>query len=51
MKETHPKLYEYCIGGGCFNEEGLWQPNQKGLGLGFVMDTINKIYGKNFLRY
>ena len=51
MKETHPKLYEYCLGGGCFNEQGLWQPNQQGLGLKFVMDTINELYGKKMLRY
>ena len=51
MKETHPKLYNYCINGGEFNSQGLWQPNQQGLGLGFVMDTINKIYGKKLLRY
>ena len=51
MKETHPKLYDYCINGGEFNEEEIWQPNQKGLGLGFVMDSINKLYGKNLLRY
>ena len=52
MKETYPKLYNYCIGGGEFNELGLWQPNQQGLGLGFVMDTINKLMGKqDFLKY
>lgn len=52
MKETHPKLYNYCIGGGEFNELGLWQPNQQGLGLGFVMDTINKLMGKqDYLKY
>lgn len=51
LKQTHPQLYNYCISGGEFNEEGLWQPNQNGLGLGFVMDTINKIYGQDFLRY
>lgn len=52
MKETHPKLYNYCIGGGEFNELGLWQPNQQGLGLGFVMDTINQLMGKqDYLKY
>ena len=51
MKQTHPKLYKYCIDGGCFNADGLWQPNQQGLGLGFVIETINSIYGKDFIRY
>lgn len=51
LKITHPKIYEYCMGGGEFNEQGLWQPNQKGLGMKFVMDTINKTFGKNLLRY
>ena len=31
--------------------DGMWQPNQKGLGLKFVMDSINQIYGNDFLRY
>lgn len=51
LKTTHPKLYDYCINGGEFNKNGLWQPNQKGLGLGFVFETINKIYGQNFINY
>ena len=50
MKDTHPRLYDYCINGGEF-VDGIWQPNQKGLGLGFVMDSINKIYNKKLLRY
>lgn len=51
LKETHPRLYEYCIGGGEFDDKGMWVPNKKGLGLAFVFDTINKIYGENFIRY
>lgn len=50
LKETHPKIYEYCIGGGEF-VNGLWQPNRQGLGLGYVMDYINNLYGKKLLRY
>lgn len=50
LKETHPKLYNYCINGGEF-VDGNWQPNQKGLGLGFVMDTINEKMGKEILKY
>lgn len=51
LKQSHPKLYNYCIGGGQHNEEGIWQPNEKGLGLGYVFDQINKIYGENFIKY
>ena len=41
LKETHPKLYDYCMGGGEYNEDGVWQPNNKGLGMKHVMDFIN----------
>lgn len=43
MKETHPKLYNYCIEGGELID-GKWQPNSKGLGLGHVLDYINVKY-------
>lgn len=29
------------MGGGEYNEDGVWQPNAKGLGLKHVMDFIN----------
>lgn len=41
MKRTHPKRYEYVMGGGEFNNEGMWIPNNKGLGFKFVIDWIN----------
>lgn len=50
LKETHPKQYEYCIGGGGFSN-GIWQPNKQGLGLGYVFDELNKIYENDFIRY
>lgn len=31
MKHTHSKRYEYVMGGGEFNNEGMWIPNNKGL--------------------
>lgn len=43
MKITHPRQYEYCIGGGEF-VDGMWQPNKQGLGLGYVLDYINVKY-------
>lgn len=51
LKETHPKQYQYCIGGGEFNEEGIWQPNKEGLGMGYVFDQLNAIYGEGFIKY
>ena len=41
LKETHPKLYDYCMNGGEYNEDGIWQPNNEGLGMKHVMDFIN----------
>jgi 3'-phosphoadenosine 5'-phosphosulfate sulfotransferase (PAPS reductase)/FAD synthetase len=43
LKETHPRQYEYCIGGGEM-VDGKWQPNKKGLGLGKVLDFIGVKY-------
>lgn len=43
MKKTHPRQYEYCIGGGEM-VDGRWQPNKKGLGLGYVLDYMNIKY-------
>jgi len=44
LKETHPKLYKYCIQGGEYDENGVWQPNREGLGMGHVLDEINVKY-------
>lgn len=51
LKKTHPRQYEYCIGGGEYNENGIWQPNSKGLGLGHCFDVLNEIYGEGFIKY
>ena len=51
LKETHPKQYAYCIGGGEYNENGIWVPSKDGLGMGHVFDECNKIYGEDFIRY
>lgn len=50
LKETHPRQYEYCIGGGEY-VNGVWQPNKQGLGMGHVFDELNKIYGEGFIKY
>ena len=43
LKETHPRQYQYCIGGGEM-VDGKWQPNKEGLGLGYVLDYIGVKY-------
>jgi 3'-phosphoadenosine 5'-phosphosulfate sulfotransferase (PAPS reductase)/FAD synthetase len=43
LQKTHPRQYEYCIGGGEM-VDGKWQPNKEGLGLGHVLDYINVKY-------
>ena len=50
LKETHPRQYEYCIGGGEY-VDGVWQPSKEGLGMGHVFDELNKIYGDGFIKY
>lgn len=44
LKESHPRQYDYCINGGEYNEDGQWQPNKEGLGLGKVFDYIGVPY-------
>lgn len=51
LKETHPKQYAYCIGGGEYDEAGIWKPSKEGLGMGHVFDELNRIYGPGFIRY
>ena len=50
LKETHPRQYKYCIGGGEY-VDGVWKPNKEGLGMGRVFDELNKIYGEDFIKY
>ncbi len=50
LKTTHPKQYAYCINGGEYID-GIWKPNKQGLGMGHVFDEVNKIYGKDFIKY
>lgn len=51
LKKTHPKQYNHCINGGAYDEQGIWKPNDKGLGMGHVFDELNKLYGDDFIRY
>lgn len=50
LKETHPKQYNYSLNGGEF-VNGLWQPNKQGLGMRYVFDELNSLYGDDFIRY
>lgn len=43
LKETHPRQYQYCIGGGEM-VGGKWQPSKDGLGMGHVLDYIDVKY-------
>lgn len=43
LRETHPRQYEYCTGGGQYMD-GVWQPSDEGLGLAHVLDYINVKY-------
>ena len=51
LKKTHPRQYEYCIGGGEYDEDGIWRPSKQGLGMGHVFDALNEIYGEDFIKY
>lgn len=51
LKQTHPRQYEYCIGGGGYDEDGIWKPNNDGLGMRHVFDELNKLYGNGFIKY
>lgn len=55
LKEQEPKLYDYVMRGGCFNEQGFWHPAKDengvfGLGYKFVIDWLNE-HGDLGIRY
>ena len=51
LKRTHPKQYDYCMGGGAYDTDGYWKPTKDGLGLRHCIDVLNSIYGENFIKY
>ena len=51
LKRTHPKLYEYCMGGGAYGDDGIWRPDNRGLGMAHVIDELCRLYGKDFIKY
>ena len=42
LSEQEPKLCDYVMRGGEFNEKGMWQPSKDGLGYWFVLEWLNK---------
>jgi 3'-phosphoadenosine 5'-phosphosulfate sulfotransferase (PAPS reductase)/FAD synthetase len=46
-KVSNPKLRDYCMRGGAFTEEWLWKPDNRGLGMWFVLQWINVHGGFN----
>ena len=44
---SSPKLRDYCLRGGAFCEDGLWRPDNRGLGMWFVIQWINVHGGFN----
>lgn len=51
LKETHPRQYAYCMNGGEYDENGIWNPNKEGLGMRHAFEELNKIYGDDFIKY
>lgn len=51
LKRTHPKQYDYCMGGGAYGEDGIWRPSKEGLGMAHVIDELCRLYGPGFIRY
>lgn len=41
LAEQEPKLCDYVMRGGEFNENGMWQPSKSGLGYWFVIEWLN----------
>jgi len=45
LKETHPRLYSYCMNGGFVDADGFWKPTKDGLGMKPVIEYLEKHYG------
>jgi len=41
VQREEPKIADYVLRGGMFNERGMWQPDQRGLGFWFVIEWLN----------
>lgn len=41
LKQTQPQLFDYCMKGGKFDNDGLWIPHN-GLGMAFIIEWLNR---------
>lgn len=41
LAEQEPKICDYVMRGGEFNDNGLWEPSNNGLGFWFVLEWLN----------
>lgn len=41
MIKKHPKIIDYVLRGGAFGEDGMWKPDNRGLGFWFVIKWLN----------
>ena len=46
LKKYQRSTYEYIMGGGEYDSEGYWIPNDKGLGFSFVIEFLNRYLKK-----
>lgn len=51
LKRTHPKQYDFCMNGGSYDSSGIWKPDKNGLGMKHIIDTLNSLYGDDFIKY
>lgn len=49
LKDTHPVQYNYCMGGGSY-DDGVWKPTKEGLGMRHVIEALHKLYGEDFIK-
>jgi 3'-phosphoadenosine 5'-phosphosulfate sulfotransferase (PAPS reductase)/FAD synthetase len=45
LRQRNPQLFDYCMRGGKFDEQGLWIPDN-GLGMAFIIEWLNKTLTK-----
>lgn len=50
LKELDRKKYDYCMNGGEF-VDGVWKPNKDGLGMRYVLNRLNELYGDGFIKF
>ena len=50
LKEIDRKKYDYCFSGGEY-VDGIWKPNKNGLGMQYVYERLNDIYGEDFVKW